>query len=1199
MKNFFKKIFSVFKKAWFWWLLALLVTSAIVWFALPLLKFGSAAPFASKAVRLAILLILVIAWAIINIILAKRAKKDDEDSKVDPEKIRRALELLRHNFSKASKIVAQGSWSKKYTKQHAYSLPWYITLGAPQSGRSSLLRHSGLPYPVANESYQQIEHAEDELCQFWFSKHAVFIDSHQDLFTNLNKESVPQRVWTELLTLLKQYRRKQPLNGVLLCIDLHELIQMNEKQRADRVHLLRSQLQTLNNRLGIQCPIYVCFTKSDLVAGFSEYFSNLPEEDKQQSYGFTLPYKPNKDSIEHFATEYDVLVQRLHDQLIQRFQVDTEPRVAALINNYPTQMQMMRETLQSFLVDVFEANHYQQSHAVRGVFFTSSLQQGIPFDCLEGASNKTFGVEVVNEEKNKGIGSMFINGLFEHIVFPEKDILLFNQLQSKRQQIWLYSSYVITGLVILTSAYLWTNSYLLNKEALTHVNQSVQDFKDIPASVKQKNSRLIDVLPVLNELREMSSAYELETDPRAMHWGLYQGRKIDSLAEKIYQEKLSQYFLPFVVQVVEAELNNPNAKANQTYNALRVYLMLANPDKMKEDFMLNWLQSYWGVQYSQQPAVLSSLVANLAEFVKMNIKPITPNNNLVAKARYALRDTTQAQRDYFELQELAEISNSGRLYISNGLNVDFNSVFGKEAAQLSVPALYTFKGYNGIYKKELQNVLENADYSNWVLGEQAQKSLSDTNDIAEIAEQVRNYYMRDYIAHWNVVIDGLKVQRFDNLKQASNTLNLLSGENSPVLSVLSIIKTNTELNPAAAKSGSALAGAGQFLKQNKRLVRAVQPKSVKKVTGKARRLKPKGGKKSSSSVSDIENPNLQTPVGVQFASLNKILQQSGSGEKEAKSPYNDIQKALSKLSEYVAEINLSANKNERAYQAVLKRMSGDDAEDPINQLIEQANAAPTPVKVWLQEIARNTWAALLASARDYISTQYVNELYPDYQKFVKGRFPFNAQAKQEIEISEFTDFFQSDGRFEKFFKKYLAPFIDTERVKWAMKEIDGRTLPISADLLQQLQRAANIKAAFFPGDENTPKESYSLQVNSLSASLKIADMQLNGDRLLYQHGPKRTISFAWPKLGGQNLYTLQIISVNNGVTEFKAQGVWGLFRLFQQGSLTMNTRSNDVNMRFSRGRSSVNYTIKSDGVINPFQPDLLSRFRLPATLESK
>jgi type VI secretion system protein ImpL len=1193
MKAFFTKIFSVFKKAWFWWLLGLIALVCITWFALPLLKFGSAQPFASKALRLAIILVWVIAWAIINIVLARRAGEDDDED-ADPEKVARALELLDVNFSKACDVMSKDSWGERIFKREAYALPWYLTLGAPQSGRSSLLKNSGLPYPVANESYQQLDQAEDELCQFWFSKSAVIIDTHDELLTETKENSVAQRVYGELLTLLKRYRRRQPLNGVVLCLDVAELLAQNEQQRATTAHLWRTQLQTLNSRLGIQCPIYVTFTKIDKLSGFDEFFSALTSEQQQQALGFTFELR-KKDSITQFDAAYDALVKRLELYSVNAVLNSADSREAALSYNFPTQLRSIKTTLQDFLAAVFESNHYQQPHAVRGVFFTSSLQGGVPFNGLQQASEKNYGIEVVNEQEKQGRKALFIAGLFKQVMFREKGVLLFDALQQKRQFAWRCFAFGFAGLISLLFLYLFANSFMLNKEQLNVVDQSVIDFQSIPASLKAKNSRLISVLPMLNELYEMRAAFSPEVDPRAMRWGMYQGYKIDSVAEEIYRQNLAIYFTPYVVDAAVGQLQQKELKPNHRYNALRVYLMLANPDKLNADFLQNYLYSFWAKKYADKPSVVASLANNLAAFVSMPIKPITIDKNLVEKSRAALRHTTQAQRDYFELQELAMVAKGSHLYISSGLNLGFNIVFGSDDSDLNVPALYSKKGFTNLYKVQLQKVLENDGFSSWVLGDYAKKSLADEGDNSNVAEQVRNFYMQDYISEWAQVLEGLDITKFSTLKQAGTFLSTIAGGSSPLYEVLNTVKANTELNPEANGS-SGFAGAQKFLKNNKKLLKAVQPKALKKVTGKARKFKPKGGKKKGS-VAALENPLEQTPVGKHFTKLNTFMQ--GGQGKEAESGLDKIMQALDALNVYIGNINSARNSNERAYKAVLAHIEGGEAADPLTQLMVQAKAAPQPVQRWLTNVANYTWAAMLSGASDYIAQQYSAKLLPEYNAVVNNQYPFYPDAKTEVGLGEFSQFFEPNGKFDTFFNAYLKPFIDTDKPVWQWKPIEGQTLPLSDGFLKQLQRANNIQQAFFTEEGKPAAVNYKLQVESLSAYLTSAQLSLNGQSLSYRHGPKRTVDFNWPREGGQNRYALTLTDLAGRSQTYSGKGAWGSFKLFSQGKMASKPRSSAVSVSFSSKSRAVRYELSVDGAINPFAADLLPAFRLPAKLETK
>jgi type VI secretion system protein ImpL len=1217
MKEFFKKFFTIFTKAWFWLLVATITLCAIVWFTFPLIKFGGSAPVGSAVVRLVVILLIVIAWSILNLRLHKKTLAAEElaAESVTPEQIVNALTILRNNFNKAWSLVNQGFWGQRLFNSTRYNLPWYLVVGDVGSGRSSLLRHSGLPYPVANESHQQIEHSSDELCQWWFSKFGVFIDTHGKLATELTPDSLEQSVWQELLRLLKSKRSRKPLDGVIFTIDFHQLYTMNDSERANFTHALRLRFHSLNEQLGIQCPIYVCFTKWDRIAGFSEFFAHLTREEQQQIFGFTFRVT-NGDSIKEFGAEYDKLLNRLNQQLSLRLHQENDPRHAAAAFNFPLQMARLKEFLNKQLHDLFESSHFQGTHAVRAVCFTSSLQAGTLIDYLAPTARNTFGIDLVEEQEHSGDRPFFIHKLFTQFIFPEQELLLFNATQQQAQRIYLRVAYAVTAITIALFIYIFTYSFWQNHTRLKMMHQEIKSFESVSANLNSDNSSLIYVLPMLDDLRDMRSIFHPEEDPLSLHWGLYQGNNIDAVAEAMYRQNLLIYFVPYMIDVVTTELQNPQAKPSQLYNALRVYLMLGDPTKLKPNFVQNWLAIYWQQKYENRPDVVKSLNSNAAALLQMQLKPITINEALVRDARLKLRDTTQAQRDYFEIQELSEIGSASTLYISTGLNLGFNQTFGSQAARLGVPTLYSKEGYEELFKPQLNNVTENQAYSAWILGDSAARSLTKESDAGEVTQQMRSFYMQDYIAYWNKVLNGLKIVPFNDLQQAGNVLAIAAGPNSPMYEILMTVQENTSLAEEAGKSGgNLLADAQKHLKANQALVKAVQPKAVSGATSKGNQFKPKYGKKGKGAAAKKSTANL-TPVDLAFAPLNAMVEDDGTGGAEgAVTPFDKIQEALGTLHEYVMDINTSTNPNEKAYQLVMQRMGGaGGAEaaapvagekaagggaggaDPLTLLEEQAKSAPEPLRSWLEAIVQNTWAAMLMNARDYISTQYQKQVLPEYMQSVANRFPFYKDAPQQIGMNEFTQFFSTDGTFDAFFIKYLAPFIDTSRKEWQWKKINGSSLPVSIETLQQIQRAEQIKQVFFAKAGEPSKIAFSLRALTMSAQLKSAVLQLDDKQYNYVHGPKRTMPFEWPGASGRDNYSLVLNDLVDQSFTYRGRGLWGLFQVFSQAYIVGNRGSTDLTLSYSWQGRSVSYLLKVDGEVNPFAPELLSELRLPTKL---
>jgi type VI secretion system protein ImpL len=1194
MKKFFKKVFSVFTKAWFWWLLGTLVVSLLVWIFLPI----------DAVFRLLIILVLVVTWSAINIYLlnkeqqkrlaAAQAGEKVEQLSFSDEQIETAIKVLGSHFDKAVSLTGRGD----------NALPWYLVLGAEGSGRSSLLKKSGLPYPVANESYQQIVQSDDDLCQWWFSKQAVFMDTHSTLLTELREDSLQHRVWLRLIELLKEKRRFKPLDGIILCIDLHTLLHQSEEERANATHALRTRIQSFISKVGIQCPIYIYFTKCDLVAGFSEFFAHLNQQERSQIFGVTLPIMAG-NSIKLFGKEYDKLLSNLNRQTIVSLQKEADPKKAALISNFPLQMVTFKDVIEKYLNAAFESNFYHSAVAVRSLFFTSAFQHGDAIDYLGETTSFTFGLEVLNSKQKQTEHSFFIKDSFLSYVFPEKKLRLFNGLQMIRQFRFRMGIYIAIGALALLMVSLWINSYIQNRDRLQKVNANIQAFFQESKNITVANKNLMNVLPLLNDLNSIQSAYDPENDSLIVKFGLYQGRKIDEVSQNVYLQNLAIYFVPYVISVVTDELQDPDVPANQLYNALRAYLMLGEPDKLDKDFMFEWLNTYWQIKYKDQPDTLASLSENLSAMLSLPLKPVDLNESLIKTARSRLSQTTPAQREYFALQELAEISSYQKLYISNGVDSDFNQVFGANAAKLNVPALYTYNGYNNLYEAQLENVLNDERYTDWVLGASESKTIDSNSDHDLIAKQVTSMYMRDYISHWNSLLFSLNIVPFNTLAQASNVLSIVSGANSPIYNVLQTVTDNTTLteDQTAGSSGGGLASAQKHMKANQALVKAIQPKALQSVTSKGKQFTPKYGKNTSAAGGSgaVE----KTPVDIAFAPIDNLLQapavaatgKDNSGVAAPAAPIDAIMANLVKLNDLIAGIQDASNPNEAAYNFVIQRMADTTGADPLTQLMQQASVAPEPLRTWLTAIGNSTWNALLTGSLAYINQQYQQQVLPAYNSNIVGRYPFYQKSTNVISLADFSQFFDVTGSFNTFFTKYLAPFIDTTQATWKLKVIQGQKLPLSTGALAQIQQVAQIRSALLPKPGESPQVTFTLNIKTLSPTLASSLLTIGSDTVSYQHGPKQAQNFVWSGAGQQN-YSLVLTDLSGGTQRYQAQGAWGLFQLFDQASVQANANSTDIVLTYNWAGKQMSYLLSVNGQANPFAPNMLHNFRLPAELKS-
>src|SRR6201746_325752 len=79
--------------------------------------------------------------------------------------------------------------------------------------------------------------------------------------------------WHGFLDLLKKYRRQAPINGIIIAVSIAELRGEEPDRGMQLARSLRKRVQDLIERLEVFAPLYVVFTKADLIAGFSEFFA--------------------------------------------------------------------------------------------------------------------------------------------------------------------------------------------------------------------------------------------------------------------------------------------------------------------------------------------------------------------------------------------------------------------------------------------------------------------------------------------------------------------------------------------------------------------------------------------------------------------------------------------------------------------------------------------------------------------------------------------------------------------------------------------------------------------------------------------------------------------------------------------------------------------------------------------------------------
>ncbi|HBA67654.1 MAG TPA: type VI secretion system membrane subunit TssM, partial [Methylococcaceae bacterium] len=173
---------------------------------------------------------------------------------------------------------------------------------------------------------------------------------------------------------------------------------------------IRQRIQELHEHFGIRFPIYMLFTKCDLVAGFNDFFADLGKEERAQVWGVTFPEEDQDhptDVVGRVGDDFEGLLDRLNARLPKRLQEERDLQRRHLIFGFPQRMALLKESLLEFLKECYGANRYQQAPYLRGVYFTSGTQEGTPIDRLMGILASTFKLDRFSVPMFSGKGKSF------------------------------------------------------------------------------------------------------------------------------------------------------------------------------------------------------------------------------------------------------------------------------------------------------------------------------------------------------------------------------------------------------------------------------------------------------------------------------------------------------------------------------------------------------------------------------------------------------------------------------------------------------------------------------------------------------------------------------------------------------------------------------------------------------------------------
>ncbi|MBI1745339.1 MAG: type VI secretion system membrane subunit TssM [Acidobacteria bacterium] len=706
----------------------------------------------------------------------------------------------------------------------AYQLPWFLLMGPPGSGKTSLVRASDLDFPFSDPEERPGVRPVDVTrgCAMRFANEAFLIDTAGRYVTR----EEDKEVWLGLLHLLKKFRRKKPIDGVVVVLNIAEILEAGDEAILNLAKQLRGKLDDLSQKLGVLVPVYLVFNKCDLLEGFDAFFGDMSKEERSQVWGGTLPSTSDGQKAEiWFEEEFGRLCQNLRPRRINRLKAMAGESDKIYV--FPLELAALRVKLSDFVGTLFRSNPFMDNPIFRGFYFTSALQQGQPYDLVFSRLAHRLGLPerpVYPSAKPKPGYGYFIKQLLTQVIFTDRAIGRQSSQARRATRIFRAVSAAVGALAVIFSLWGMTGAFLTNNRLLDSVQKAAGDLASHPESA-----------PALEPLREPLQNYDESGHKglvRSFEWGMHQGGDVFDRGRRFYAGRLKEVLLNPSARSVQDRLVrlrttvNYDASCNPPqpsvadpsqpmtaspylndhdyylyFNLLKTYIMASDMKTANETFLAK--ESPW-IEFWKKPGLSEDLSAKQLAFYAHRVAAhedtdfgVSADGELVACTRKILRTKPPFEREYERITNECNAKTPDLTLTEAFKGKDPNILSGSH----SVRGSFTRKGWENCVQNALVEAGKRLDTfeEDWVLGNvpgpPAEASAGKTAALAKLQKR----YFDDYAGKWQEFLSRIVAANYADLSDAERKLQGLSNRNeSPFPALFESVTYNTKLGVAAA-----------------------------------------------------------------------------------------------------------------------------------------------------------------------------------------------------------------------------------------------------------------------------------------------------------------------------------------------------------------------------------------------------------------
>jgi len=699
--------------------------------------------------------------------------------------------------------------------------------------------------------------------------------------------------------------------------------------------------------------------------------------------------------------------------------------------------------------------------------------------------------------------------------------------------------------VALAGIVLWVAGMAISGVRIDHdirmAARAVQDVEAAPGEAAR--------LKALSELQQQIRRYEYRTRNRAplfTRFGLNRDAEVLAALMRPYAQASRELVVQPVVRSLEATLTDlsrmqttglsgePGKAVLDARDALKAYLMLAEPERVETTFLAAQLADHWSTDARISPGLRLDYAERLASFhaERLAANPdwhIAPRAELVGGARQTLLAMI-GERNAVDTVYRNLLDGAGNKYpdLTLASLTSGTDPRGLMRTHAVVPGIFTRQAYEGYVASAVEKAAANRDgASDWTLAadQPSAPGESEEADAEAFREALTARYFADYAEAWQQFLNGLQWAAAPTVPGVADQLKLMAdARQSPVIALMRSVAYH---GGAGARRASL----------SDTLVNKTREILGRKGTGP-----------------DVAVPDPAGPLQGAFGPVLRLVDQSqqpGGGELSLQRYLDRVTAVRLRLQ----QMTMSSDAEAEARQMAQALFQGKSSELADTHSYGQRMAASLGAEwaglgnaLFVRPIAQAS-QAIVQPAQASLNESWQRGIARPWARSFAGRYPF-VDTANDASLPELARFLRlQGGLIQEFLSTHLAGVLVLQGDEWVPTTTGGQSLAFDPVFLQRINTLQRIATHLLPQGE--PR--YRFQLKPVpTPGLTETLLRIDNRTLHYFNQKEAWMPMHWPadnlQEPGTRLQWQTEVSGTSKNHEFA--GAWGLVRMLERASVT-------------------------------------------------